>query len=266
MEILILAALGLGLFALAKMAPETPPSSAPALGTGATPAGGDLDAHGCIPSAGYQGCEKEAKCVRSWELAAEKGFPYSAEAFVAYCGSSSTSTTAPSATPGTSTTNPIAVGEPSPAAPPAALPPYVQIVNWLGKDVQGIEKNSAEGHAILGALVELYNQATVAGNPAEGKLAITAHRVLTGVSGSDMTAFGLVAENAASALPPGGGVVLFLKDAKALIAAHDSFDANLAPETITVFLMNNTDVSNTATKGSDFVVLYNLMSAPIAYK
>jgi len=47
--------------------------------------GGDRDAHGCIGSAGYQWCAKEAKCTRPWELALEKGFANTAEAFAAYC-------------------------------------------------------------------------------------------------------------------------------------------------------------------------------------
>ena len=34
--------------------------------------GNDNDSHGCIPSAGYQCCGKENKCVRSWELAQEE--------------------------------------------------------------------------------------------------------------------------------------------------------------------------------------------------
>ncbi|KAJ3260868.1 hypothetical protein HK103_007431 [Boothiomyces macroporosus] len=29
--------------------------------------GGDRDAHGCIPSAGYTWCESTQKCQRSWE-------------------------------------------------------------------------------------------------------------------------------------------------------------------------------------------------------
>ena len=32
--------------------------------------GGDRDAHGCIPSAGYKWCEEEKKCVRPWEVPA----------------------------------------------------------------------------------------------------------------------------------------------------------------------------------------------------
>jgi hypothetical protein len=49
--------------------------------------GGDTDEHGCIGSAGYQWCAKEMKCERPWELAAEKGFPDTAEDYAKYCGS-----------------------------------------------------------------------------------------------------------------------------------------------------------------------------------
>lgn len=47
--------------------------------------GNDKDSHGCIPSAGYQWCGKENKCVRSWELAQEKDFANTKEAFATYC-------------------------------------------------------------------------------------------------------------------------------------------------------------------------------------
>ena len=47
--------------------------------------GADRDEHGCIRSAGYSWCAKEGKCVRPWELAKEKGFPSTEEAFRAYC-------------------------------------------------------------------------------------------------------------------------------------------------------------------------------------
>jgi hypothetical protein len=47
--------------------------------------GDDKDHHGCIPSAGYQWCGKENKCVRSWELAQEKSLENTAEAFESYC-------------------------------------------------------------------------------------------------------------------------------------------------------------------------------------
>lgn len=50
-----------------------------------TVVGGDKDAHGCIPSAGYQWCSKENKCVRSWELAEKKGLVNTQEAFIYYC-------------------------------------------------------------------------------------------------------------------------------------------------------------------------------------
>ena len=56
---------------------------------GAPPAastpGADRDEHGCIRSAGYSWCAKEEKCVRPWELAKEKGFASTEEAFRAYC-------------------------------------------------------------------------------------------------------------------------------------------------------------------------------------
>jgi len=47
--------------------------------------GADRDEHGCIRSAGYSWCAKEGKCVRPWELAKEKGFASTEEAFRAYC-------------------------------------------------------------------------------------------------------------------------------------------------------------------------------------
>ena len=47
--------------------------------------GDDKDAHGCIPSAGYQWCGKENKCVRSWELFEEKSLNKTQEAFSEYC-------------------------------------------------------------------------------------------------------------------------------------------------------------------------------------
>jgi len=48
--------------------------------------GGDKDAHGCIGSAGFKWCAKTNKCERPWELAKEKKFEKSAEAFETYCG------------------------------------------------------------------------------------------------------------------------------------------------------------------------------------
>lgn len=47
--------------------------------------GGDRDEHGCLGAAGYTWCGREAACVRSWELAAARGFESSAEAFQRYC-------------------------------------------------------------------------------------------------------------------------------------------------------------------------------------
>lgn len=50
--------------------------------------GGDRDAHGCIGSAGYSWCAREAACVRPWELARQRGFANDASAFDAYCAAS----------------------------------------------------------------------------------------------------------------------------------------------------------------------------------
>lgn len=47
--------------------------------------GGDRDAHGCIPSAGYSWCARTAQCERPWELAKREGFSPSAQAFDAFC-------------------------------------------------------------------------------------------------------------------------------------------------------------------------------------
>lgn len=47
--------------------------------------GADRDDHGCTRSAGYSWCAREARCVRPWELAKEKGFASTEEAFRAYC-------------------------------------------------------------------------------------------------------------------------------------------------------------------------------------
>ena len=52
--------------------------------TASTP-GADRDEHGCLRSAGYSWCEKEGECVRPWELAKEKGFASTEEAFRAHC-------------------------------------------------------------------------------------------------------------------------------------------------------------------------------------
>lgn len=61
---------------------ETVPAPAPA-----RPVGADRDAHGCIGSAGYRWCEKEKACVRPWELAEQRDFDNTPEAFSGYCDS-----------------------------------------------------------------------------------------------------------------------------------------------------------------------------------
>ncbi|WP_264299367.1 amidohydrolase family protein [Sulfurimonas paralvinellae] len=47
--------------------------------------GGDKDTHGCIGSAGYKWCAKIQNCERPWELAKDKSFKNSAEAFNSFC-------------------------------------------------------------------------------------------------------------------------------------------------------------------------------------
>jgi putative lipoprotein len=47
--------------------------------------GADRDDHGCMRSAGYSWCAREAKCARPWELAREKDFASTEEAYRAYC-------------------------------------------------------------------------------------------------------------------------------------------------------------------------------------
>lgn len=47
--------------------------------------GGDLDAHGCRPSAGYQWCRRTTQCERPWELARRKNFQNTATAFRKFC-------------------------------------------------------------------------------------------------------------------------------------------------------------------------------------
>ncbi|MEJ2309289.1 MAG: peptidase [Gammaproteobacteria bacterium] len=49
------------------------------------PVGSDRDEHGCIASAGYRWCATENECVRPWELAKEKGFDETPDAFDDYC-------------------------------------------------------------------------------------------------------------------------------------------------------------------------------------
>lgn len=49
------------------------------------PVGADRDAHGCVPSAGYQWCERTARCERPWELAERENIANSEEAVAAFC-------------------------------------------------------------------------------------------------------------------------------------------------------------------------------------
>ncbi|MCA8275556.1 hypothetical protein LGN17_24020 [Burkholderia sp. AU30280] len=65
-------------------AQSTPPAQSPA--PAAPPmVGSDRDAHGCIPSAGYSWCEATQQCERPWELAKQKGFANSAQAYDQFC-------------------------------------------------------------------------------------------------------------------------------------------------------------------------------------
>lgn len=64
------------------------PAGAPAPEAAETPTpmpGSDRDAHGCIPSAGYQWCARTNRCERSWELAKAQGFGNDQAAFTQYC-------------------------------------------------------------------------------------------------------------------------------------------------------------------------------------
>ena len=76
----------LGLSGCLAATPAAPPAGNP---SGPSPriVGNDRDAHGCIPSAGYQWCEKTQQCERPWELAARVGFAPGADKYEAYCGS-----------------------------------------------------------------------------------------------------------------------------------------------------------------------------------
>jgi hypothetical protein len=65
------------------------------------PIGGDTDAYGCKPSAGYRWCAREGKCVRPWELARKRGIDGSKVS--AYCAKRR----APSPTPRPDTPRPV---------------------------------------------------------------------------------------------------------------------------------------------------------------
>ncbi|MFZ1536443.1 MAG: hypothetical protein WAT23_03550 [Chromatiaceae bacterium] len=81
--LMVLLAVGVGNTLAAAAGPADPVSGAEAP-PGGKP-GSDRDAHGCIGSAGYTWCAHEQQCVRSWELAQQRGFASTAEAFRAYC-------------------------------------------------------------------------------------------------------------------------------------------------------------------------------------
>ena len=53
------------------------------------PIGGQRDAHGCLPAAGYSWCEREKSCVRSWELEKQKGGFGQYRNFAGYCSGAS---------------------------------------------------------------------------------------------------------------------------------------------------------------------------------
>ncbi|MGN6152627.1 MAG: peptidase [Lysobacteraceae bacterium] len=57
------------------------------------PIGGDRDAHGCLPAAGYAWCARVQQCVRPWELAKEKGFDNSPAGYDAWCDAKDAPTT-----------------------------------------------------------------------------------------------------------------------------------------------------------------------------
>jgi hypothetical protein len=78
-------ATSLALIAACTAAPPPPAPPAQPVEPAAPAVGGDRDAHGCIPSAGYRWCERSARCERPWELASAQGFENTAEAFEQYC-------------------------------------------------------------------------------------------------------------------------------------------------------------------------------------
>lgn len=76
----------LACLALAACAATPRDTPAPAAASDAPRAvGGDRDAHGCLPAAGYAWCAREQQCVRPWELAKEKGFDNSPAGYDAWC-------------------------------------------------------------------------------------------------------------------------------------------------------------------------------------
>jgi len=82
----IACALALGGCAAQSSAPAASSTPAQPAAPGAPPmVGGDRDAHGCIGSAGYSWCEQTQQCERPWELAKQKGFANSAQAYEQFC-------------------------------------------------------------------------------------------------------------------------------------------------------------------------------------
>lgn len=68
-------ALVLAMVLLSGCVQPTPPTPTPSPTPTPTPApivGGDVDEHGCIPSAGYTWCEPKQKCLREWEETCEE--------------------------------------------------------------------------------------------------------------------------------------------------------------------------------------------------
>lgn len=80
---LAMAALSLGLAACAGTPATDATAQEPA--PEARQIGGDRDAYGCLPAAGYAWCEREKRCVRPWELAKDAGFDNTAEGFAQHC-------------------------------------------------------------------------------------------------------------------------------------------------------------------------------------
>lgn len=70
---------------LVSCAAQEPPAEASVPAVAPAMPGADRDAHGCIASAGYAWCESTGRCERPWELAKEKSFDNSTEAFAQYC-------------------------------------------------------------------------------------------------------------------------------------------------------------------------------------
>ena len=61
------------------------PSASTASADAPRPIGGDRDAHGCLPAAGYAWCARVQQCVRPWELAKDKGFDNTPAGYDAWC-------------------------------------------------------------------------------------------------------------------------------------------------------------------------------------